>query len=172
MVAQSFMVCSNHAGLCFNSLSCEGQQLESQSCHSIIDRLFLNFIFKRKNQHNLPECISQIPAFCSSPYASGESQQLMNNRSIETKIVAAYSPNPTMDVKRRASMEQPYIFLNNMFPVTHILSDTWLREKSSLQGRQKTKAGLNNGKTDLQVCQWINYSIQRGAVLFIICEHL
>lgn len=77
----------------------------------------------------------------------------MDKRSIETKTAAIYSPNPTMYVKRRASMEQPYIFMSSMFPMTHILSTARLEEESSLQGRQKTKAGLNNGKTDLQVCQ-------------------
>ena len=76
----------------------------------------------------------------------------MDTRSTETKTAAAYSTNPTMYVKRKASVERPYIFMNGMFPVTHILSNAWLKEKSSLQGRQKTKAGLNNGKTDLQVC--------------------
>lgn len=76
----------------------------------------------------------------------------MDKRRIETKT-AAYFPNPTMYIKRRASVEQPYIFMNSMFPVTHILSNTRLKDKSSLQGRQKTKAALNTGKTDLQVCQ-------------------
>lgn len=116
--------------------------------------------------------ISQILAFCSFPYDSGESQQqLMDKRSTKTKTAAAYSPNPTMCVRRRASVEQPYIFMNSKFPVIHILSNAWLKEKPSLQSRQKTKAGLNSRKTDLQVCQWINYSIQWGAILFIICEH-
>lgn len=122
----------------------------------IVDLLFLKFMRKIKEKINITfqSAFPKSWLFWSSPYVSGESQQqLMDKRSIKTKTAAAYSPNPTMYVKRRASVEEPYIFMNSMFPVTRILSNAWLKETSSLQGRQKAKAGLNNGKTDLQVCQ-------------------
>lgn len=52
-----------------------------------------------------------------------------------------------------SSVEQPYVPMSSELPVTYIISNTWLKGEMSLQGRQRAKAGLNNGKTDLQVCQ-------------------
>lgn len=95
---------------------------------------------------SLPEPIPQVLAFC----ASAESQQVMHERHPETKIAAVCSPHPTTYIE--TSQHGAALPLGT-FPLTHILSNTWLKEKTSLRGRQKTKAGLNKGKTDLQVCQ-------------------
>lgn len=67
----------------------------------------------------------------------------MHKRHSKTKIAAVYSPQPSTYIER--SQHRAALHLD-VFPLTHILSNTWLKEKTSLQGRQKTKAGLNKRK--------------------------
>lgn len=135
-------------------------------------QLFLRLIFKWENQHNLSECTSQALAFWSSPNSSGGSQWEQIRGALRLKLLPLTPQTPSCTLREERAWSSPTFCMNRTFPVTHILSNTWLKEKPSLQGRQKTKAGLNTGKTDPQVCQRINCSIQWGAILFIICEHL